>query len=898
MRGITFALAASDFSLAERSERSLLANGITPERSLFDEASLRQELASTDTPLLLLQCGSWLVKQLPAAIPSSGTGLPLLAYGKTKDDPAWTEFLSGGGEFPVPRCLYVEVATAKRLSELLRNHTWAEALALLLNDPEFRSVQLPELTHAYDPALRVLQVVTTIQIGGAERVTLDLAEGLNKRGQRVWVAALSRPPRKAYPAPKGFIDLSVVNKAPDARAQAIARIARELHIDLIHGHLISGAESEALCATGIPVVITMHNMPQSWPRGFETPAGKADMLIACSQVVAKAIAAAHPGTVCRTAWNGIAIGRYAPTPQAMEEAARWRESRGWDRSDFVIISVANPRKQKRLDRIPEIISRLQQMCPNRKVRCILAGETAPTSADGVAAQAALEEAIARWSMHEHILQVGGSDEIRKLLCASDAYLSTSGFEGLSLAQLEALASGLPIVTTDVGGASEIARELRNDIAFYRRLPVDAAAEKFVSALLSLPSAERTSRLPAAFHRERMAWRVEQLYHVALGMRQRTKQKADGLWLITNNFSMGGAQSSARRLLEKLKSRGINVRAFTVQEDQPTRGSLALERNGIPVTHISPAHLKAPAAGAAEILAAAAAANPPEAVLFWNLITSYKMLLADGLEGVSTFDVSPGEMYFRSLEEYFRNPRPELPYRNSREYGANLAGMVVKFERERPIAEEQFGRPVSVIRNGVDLQFRQSRPATGKLVFGTAARISPDKRLDDLIKAFTIAAPSLPPYELHIAGKIERGADLYAKQLQEQGAALPIVWRGELPSSAPFLEELDIFVMISEPAGCPNASLEAMAVGLPVIATDVGGASEQVIDRHTGRLTPRRDNTALAAAIIEVARNPEVRTRYGRAAQAHTAAKFSLDLMADSYTSLCLRRCKNSQQAAA
>lgn len=897
MRGITFALTAADSSLTERSERSLLANGITAEKSLFGEESLRQVLASTDTPLLLLQCGSWLVKQLPAAIPSSGTGLPLLAYGRTKDDPAWTEILPGDGELPTPRCLYLEVATAHRLSELLGGHIWAEAVALLLKDPEFRSVQLPELAHAYDPALRVLQVVTTIQIGGAERVTIDLAEGLNKRGQRVWVAALSRPPRKAYPFPKGFIDLSVVNKAADARAQAIARIARELHIDLIHGHLISGAESEALWATGIPVVITMHNMPQSWPRGFETPAGKADMLIACSQVVGEAITAAHPGIVCRTAWNGIAAGRYAPTPQAMEEAARWRESQGWNKSDFVIISVANPRKQKRLDRIPEIIARLQQMLPNRKVRCILAGETASTSADGVAAQAALEEAIARWSMHEHILQIGGSYEIRKLLCASDAYLSTSGFEGLSLAQLEALASGLPIVTTDVGGAPEIARELQHDAAFYRRLSVDAPAEKFVSALLNLPSVERTPRLPAAFHRERMAWRVEQLYHVALGMRQRAKRKADGLWLITNNFSMGGAQSSARRLLEKLKSRGINVRAFTVQEDQPTRGSQALARTGIPVTHISPAHLKAPVAGAAEILAAAAA-NPPEVVLFWNLITSYKMLLADGLEGVSTFDVSPGEMYFRSLEEYFRNPRPELPYRNSREYGANLAGMVVKFERERPIAEEQFGRPVSVIRNGVDLQFRQSRPPLGKLIFGTAARISPDKRLEDLIEAFSIADPSLPPYELHIAGKIERGADLYAKQLQEQGAALPLVWRGELPGSAPFLEELDVFVMISEPAGCPNASLEAMAAGLPVIATDVGGAGEQIIDHRTGRLAPRRDNAALAAAILEVARDPEARTRYGRAAQAHIAAKFSLELMADNYTSFCLRRGKNSQQAAA
>jgi glycosyltransferase involved in cell wall biosynthesis len=47
-------------------------------------------------------------------------------------------------------------------------------------------------------------------------------------------------------------------------------------------------------------------------------------------------------------------------------------------------------------------------------------------------------------------------------------------------------------------------------------------------------------------------------------------------------------------------------------------------------------------------------------------------------------------------------------------------------------------------------------------------------------------------------------------------------------------------MISDPAGCPNASLEALASGLPVIATDVGGASEQVIDDLNGFLVPARD----------------------------------------------------------
>ena len=193
----------------------------------------------------------------------------------------------------------------------------------------------------------------------------------------------------------------------------------------------------------------------------------------------------------------------------------------------------------------------------------------------------------------------------------------------------------------------------------------------------------------------------------------------------------------------------------------------------------------------------------------------------------------------------------------------------------------------MIRNGVPLQKRQPRTPGAKLIFGTAVRISPDKRLDDLIAAFALAHVALPRYELHIAGRVERGAAEYAAGLREQGRALPIIWRGELPGTAEFLEELDIFVMISEPAGCPNASLEAMAAGLPVIATDAGGAHEQVIDRVTGRLTPRRDASAMAVALIELAYHPKAQAYYGAAAQARIASDFSIEAMAEAYVRLCL-----------
>jgi len=95
------------------------------------------------------------------------------------------------------------------------------------------------------------------------------------------------------------------------------------------------------------------------------------------------------------------------------------------------------------------------------------------------------------------------------------------------------------------------------------------------------------------------------------------------------------------------------------------------------------------------------------------------------------------------------------------------------------------------------------------------------------------------------------------------------------------------VMISDPAGCPNASLEALAAGLPVIATDVGGASEQVLDGITGRIVPARDVAAFAQAMVELAADPGLRATMGAAARDHIRRHFTLERMTRDYLALLL-----------
>ena len=172
-----------------------------------------------------------------------------------------------------------------------------------------------------------------------------------------------------------------------------------------------------------------------------------------------------------------------------------------------------------------------------------------------------------------------------------------------------------------------------------------------------------------------------------------------------------------------------------------------------------------------------------------------------------------------------------------------------------------------------------------MVFGTAARISPQKRLDELIAAFRMALPELPDALLRIAGGVETGAKACGEELRRLAGGLPVEWTGETTDIAGFHEECDVFVMISDPAGCPNASLEALAAGLPVIATDVGGVSEQVIDGVNGRLVPARDVGAFARAMVELAGDAQALVRMGDVAREHIRRHFTLDRMMGDYLAL-------------
>jgi len=902
---VVFAAGPDEARHKGRTLRALRACGLDPiDASRTTSPELAARLGSG--PVWLVRAGAFLVHAGPVAFPPpSATGRPLGALGAIRPcfdgeerapDQAWSELLARtGGDIgaqsaalPPLASVYLGTRAAADLAARLdRGEPLIVAVATIVAG-DLRLVRYPALDVHEDPRLRVALAVTSLQQGGAERVVLDLAVTLPAFAVAPMIVTLGRPTRAAFPAPPGTIDVS---RAPD-RLAALAEEAIAFGADLVHGHLLTGDQAAALSATGIPLSLTIHNTQPGWPEGTERlERGHAALLFACSLAAEADLVAAKIPIPCRTIWNGIDAAPFAPSSAQRAEGAAFRHAHGIDPTDLVLLAIANPRPQKRLQLLPAVLAAasaaLLRRGVERRARLVIIGDADPRGE--LAAQSAreLREAIAAHNLVDRVHLVGSQDRVAAALAASDALLSTSAHEGLSLAHLEALAAGIPVIATDAGGTAELAPGNPAMRVLARDATPEALAEAAVELALARPEGGRALVL-AGFTRERMAARYAALYRRVAAPRERARR---GIVLITNNFSTGGAQSSARRLLAGLASLGEHARAVVLEEQArfPTPGRRALEAAGIPV-------FAAPTAETVDAASAVAAildqldADPPEAVLFWNALAEHKILLADALLDVPIFDISPGEMYFASLDRRFARATPGLPYRDARAYGARLAGVIVKYEAEVAQAAATLGAPAHVVPNGIDLGPAPARRSRGgPLVIGTAARLSPQKKLEELLSALRIAAPDLPPHTLRIAGGPERGSEEYSLQLKQSAEGLAVEWLGELEGAGALLSDLDLFAMISEPAGCPNASLEAMATGLPVIATDVGGASEQVVDGLTGRLVPRGDVTALAAALVDLGNDATKREAMGDAGRARAFARFDARRMVADYRRICLGR---------
>lgn len=172
-----------------------------------------------------------------------------------------------------------------------------------------------------------------------------------------------------------------------------------------------------------------------------------------------------------------------------------------------------------------------------------------------------------------------------------------------------------------------------------------------------------------------------------------------------------------------------------------------------------------------------------------------------------------------------------------------------------------------------------------------------KGLDVLIAAFARLAM---PAELLMAGG-DWSAAGYAEQLrtlaQRLGVADRIHFENHRQDVGAVLSTADIFVLPSRSDARPRSIIEAMSLGLPVVASEVGGIPSLVLHEQTGLLVPAEDAGALAAALGRLIESADLRARFGAAGRQHAAQACRPDLTALEYVRL-YRRLAGGRQAAA
>jgi L-malate glycosyltransferase len=351
---------------------------------------------------------------------------------------------------------------------------------------------------------------------------------------------------------------------------------------------------------------------------------------------------------------------------------------------------------------------------------------------------------------------------------------------------------------------------------------------------------------------------------------------------------GGTELNAVRTAERLDRSRFELTVFTLSLEGPMADRYAAI--GVPVVHMPTPSLVGWSAGRRALaFARVLAAGRFDIVHCHDKYSNVFATVAGRLAGVPAIIASK------------RWLRTSLPHRILNTVAYRLAGRVLANSDgvARSLRRVEFvpASRIAVVPNFVEAdafllpsaEERARRRAalgvpTEAVVVGITARLHDVKDHASLIRATARIADRFPELRVVVAGEGELRPSL-ERLAESLGVADRVVFAGFVPPRPNPHALFDVSVLCSLHEGFPNAVVEAMAAGRPVVATDVGGTPDAVEHEVTGLLVPPAQPERLADAIASLLADPERAARMGRAGAERARARFDAAAIVESLEAL-------------
>lgn len=350
-------------------------------------------------------------------------------------------------------------------------------------------------------------------LGGSGIVASELADRLARRGHQVFLFATELPMRLPEGSPVQFAPVEVPNypvfPAPLytlALAGALERAIREEHLELLHTHYaIPHAVAAELAAEGrIPLVHTLHGTDVTLlgiDPAYQILTSKALQKAAAVTAVSQNLAQQAQRTfgVCpQVIYNAVDTERFRPNLEARRFYAA--------QDEFLLVHASNFRAVKRVGDIVHVFAKIRQKI---KARLVLVG-TGPERAEALSIAHSL-------GVDDSVTSLATAKNPEEVIGAADVFLLASEYEGFGQSGLEALACGVPVVATKVGGIPEwLTPEVGRLVEFG---DLEAFAQTVVELLSSpnLANIREAARryAQANFHPETITEQYEEVYRLAM-----------------------------------------------------------------------------------------------------------------------------------------------------------------------------------------------------------------------------------------------------------------------------------------------------------------------------------------------------------------------------------------------